>query len=43
MEPAVLSRATGTNQVRVLVCDDNAGFRESLLSLLDSADLEVIG
>jgi signal transduction histidine kinase len=43
MEPAVLSRATRSNQIRVLVCDDNAGFRESLLSLLDAGDLEVIG
>jgi len=33
----------GTRRVRVLVVDDNAGFRESLLSLLDSADLFVIG
>lgn len=28
---------------RVLVCDDNAGFRESLLSLLATGDLDVIG
>ena len=33
----------GARRVRVLVVDDNAGFRESLLSLLDSADLVVIG
>jgi two-component system response regulator DegU len=43
MEPAVLPRASDTRRVRVLVVDDNAGFRESLLSLLDSADLAVIG
>jgi signal transduction histidine kinase len=43
MEPALLPRAAETRQVRVLVVDDNAGFRESLLSLLDSADLVVIG
>ncbi len=29
--------------IRVLVVDDNAGFRESLLSLLDVGDLMVIG
>jgi signal transduction histidine kinase len=43
MEPALLSHAAQTRQVRVLVCDDNAGFRESLLSLLDAGDLVVIG
>lgn len=43
MEPAVLSHASSTRHIRVLVVDDNAGFRESLLSLLDSADLAVIG
>jgi len=32
-----------THRVRVLVVDDNAGFRESLLALLDAGDLEVIG
>ncbi len=43
MEPAVLARASSTRQIRVLVVDDNAGFRESLLALLDVADLVVIG
>jgi signal transduction histidine kinase len=28
---------------RVLVCDDNAGFRESLLTLLGTGDIEVVG
>jgi signal transduction histidine kinase len=42
MEPALLPRAS-TTQIRVVVCDDNAGFRESLLSLLDVGDLVVIG
>jgi signal transduction histidine kinase len=37
MERALLSR------VRVLVVDDNSGFRESLLALLDAGDLEVVG
>jgi signal transduction histidine kinase len=32
-----------SRRVRVLVVDDNAGFRESLLALLDAGDLEVIG
>jgi signal transduction histidine kinase len=43
MEPAVLPRASDTRRVRVLVVDDNAGFRESLLSLLDAGNLVVIG
>ncbi len=43
MDRAVLSHAARTRQIRVLVVDDNAGFRESLLSLLDVADLVVIG
>jgi signal transduction histidine kinase len=43
MEPAVLPHAATTRQIRVLVVDDNAGFRESLLSLLDAGDLVVIG
>ena len=44
MTTALLPRAPEeTRRVRVLVVDDNAGFRESLLSLLDSADLVVIG
>lgn len=33
---------TGTS-VRVLVVDDNPGFRDSLISLLDSEELEVVG
>jgi signal transduction histidine kinase len=44
MEPAVLPRAERLPRpIRVLVVDDNAGFRESLLSLLDSDGLSVIG
>ena len=44
METAVLPPASpDAHRVRVLVVDDNAGFRESLLSLLDAADLSVIG
>jgi signal transduction histidine kinase len=30
-------------RVRVVVVDDNAGFRESLLALLDTGDLDVVG
>jgi signal transduction histidine kinase len=30
-------------RVRVVVVDDNAGFRESLLALLDAGDLDVVG
>lgn len=33
----------GNGRVRVMVVDDNAGFRESLLSLLDAGDLDVVG
>ncbi len=40
MERAVLSTAS---RVRVLVVDDNEGFRESLLALLATGDLEVVG
>lgn len=43
MEPALLPRAAEARRVRVLVVDDNAGFRESLLSLLDAGNLAVIG
>jgi signal transduction histidine kinase len=32
-----------TSEVRVLVVDDNAGFRESLVSLLDTGELHVVG
>ena len=32
-----------TPEVRVLVVDDNAGFRESLVSLLDTGELHVVG
>ncbi len=31
------------NQIRVMVVDDNAGFRESLLALLDTEELLVVG
>jgi signal transduction histidine kinase len=40
MERALLARST---RIRVLVVDDNDGFRESLLALLDAGDLEVVG
>jgi signal transduction histidine kinase len=43
VEMAVLPPVAGARRVRVLVVDDNAGFRESLLTLLDSANLVVIG
>jgi signal transduction histidine kinase len=44
MERAFLPRPDpGVRRIRVLVVDDNAGFRESLLSLLDTEDLMVIG
>jgi DNA-binding NarL/FixJ family response regulator len=43
MATALLPPVTDARRVRVLVVDDNAGFRESLLSLLDSANLIVIG
>lgn len=33
----------GSGRVRVMVVDDNAGFRESLLSLLDAGGLDVVG
>ena len=32
-----------TSTVRVLVVDDNAGFRESLVTLLDTGELHVVG
>ena len=46
MERAVLPRpepvgAERAGRVRVMVVDDNAGFRESLLSLLDAGNLEI--
>lgn len=44
MERALLPRPDpGVRRIRVLVVDDNAGFRESLLSLLDTGDMMVIG
>ncbi len=44
MEPAVLPRpARPTRPIRVVVVDDNAGFRESLLSLLEAGHLQVVG
>src|SRR3990170_4280495 len=36
-------RRTRSERVRVMVVDDNAGFRESLLSLLDAGGLDVVG
>ncbi len=35
--------ATGRQRVRVLVVDDNTGFRDSLVSLLDTDELMVVG
>jgi signal transduction histidine kinase len=35
--------ATARQRVRVLVVDDNTGFRESLISLLDTDELTVVG
>ena len=35
--------ASARQRVRVLVVDDNAGFRDSLVSLLDTDDLMVVG
>jgi signal transduction histidine kinase len=44
MEPAVLPRPVDHSRpIRVLVVDDNAGFRESLLSLLEAGNLQVVG
>jgi DNA-binding NarL/FixJ family response regulator len=44
MERAVLPRPVGdTRPIRVLVVDDNAGFRESLLSQLEAGNLQVVG
>ena len=44
MEPAVLPRPVDLSRpIRVLVVDDNAGFRESLLSLLEAGNLQVVG
>lgn len=41
--PAPTVRRTDPQRVRVLVVDDNAGFRESLLTLLDTDELVVVG
>jgi signal transduction histidine kinase len=44
MDQAVLPRPLDrARPVRVLVVDDNAGFRESLLSLLATGNLQVVG
>jgi two-component system, NarL family, response regulator LiaR len=44
MDPGILRTVTpGRGRPRVMVVDDNAGFRESLLALLDTGDLEVVG
>ena len=44
MERAVLPRPIEHSRpIRVLVVDDNAGFRESLLSLLEAGNLQVVG
>lgn len=40
MDPGVLDRTA--TRTRVMVVDDNAGFRESLLALLEAGDLEVV-
>ncbi len=37
------SRPTAGGRTRVMVVDDNAGFRESLLALLDAGGLDVVG
>ncbi len=41
--PPAEQASPGTARVRVMVVDDNSGFRESLLALLDTGDLEVVG
>ena len=38
-----LGRPAAPRRPRVLVCDDNAGFRESVLALLATGELDVIG
>lgn len=43
MESLLPRPVAQARRVRVLVVDDNVGFRESLLSLLDAGDLIVIG
>ncbi len=46
LAPAVapsLALSRATRSVRVLVVDDNAGFRESLVMLLDADELDVVG
>jgi signal transduction histidine kinase len=44
MDPGVLSTAAPSRgRTRVMVVDDNAGFRESLLALLDAGELDVVG
>jgi signal transduction histidine kinase len=41
--PLVQQAPTDVPPVKVLVVDDNPGFRESLISLLDTGDLVVVG
>jgi signal transduction histidine kinase len=41
LEPA--RDGSSDEKVRVLLVDDNAGFRDSLMSLLDTEELEVVG
>ena len=41
--PLVDQALTDARPVKVLVVDDNPGFRESLISLLGTGDLEVVG
>jgi DNA-binding NarL/FixJ family response regulator len=43
MTVSAAARADTTQKVRVLVVDDNEGFRDSLAMLLHSEDLEVVG
>jgi signal transduction histidine kinase len=43
MSVEVTALGTAARQVRVLVVDDNQGFRESLVMLLDTDELQVVG
>lgn len=43
LRPPATVAGGGTSRIRILVCDDNEGFRESLLALLEAADMQVVG